>query len=161
MGRTSSERKCGCGQTVIQGHQCSRCRNGGGGGGSIVLWGNAALSAFETVEYLDPGYSATQPSLPPLVPQYRCPARGSFRNLFMRQIPGSPPGNAIDITYQLRVNNNPTVLTLVLSSTASDGSVTANVSVEEGDLLDLQVIHDVFGVQAPQLVVASLAFRSS
>jgi hypothetical protein len=140
---------------------CSRCKgkNNSGSGSSYVLFGNFVLNNSTFTDHLDPGYSGTQCVLPPLIPQYRAPASGTFRNLYVRQLPSTPGGgNLIDTTYRLRVNNVATALVVVLSSSGADANIAANVSVNEGDLLDFEADHGDFGIQAPQLVVASLKF---
>jgi len=79
----------------------------------------------------------------------------TLRNFYIRQ--NTPAGNGNNIVYTLRVNGAASALTVTLASTGTNGvNTTSSVTVNAGDLLDIQVTKAASVGASPTGVAATL-----
>lgn len=123
------------------------------GSASPLIWGANTLTATTTTRYLFPGNANATASSS--VIQFRVPRAGTLQN--MRVLQNGPSGNGNAIVYTLRVGGAPSLLSVSMASTDSDGSDLVNtVAVLAGDLLDVEVTKALSIGSSPSDTVLSL-----
>ena len=115
-----------------------------GGGGTtdtaVLYWGNSSVANSTASRILDPGYGDRTAPLTSgtSVQRMRIARAGTLRNLFV--LHNNPGGSGAAITYTVRVNGTPTIITVGLASTSASGADTTNsVVVAAGDIVDIEV----------------------
>lgn len=108
----------------------------GTGSTGLFQWGNSSVANSTATRYLDPGFENRIAPLAPI--QLRAPRAGTVRNLYIEH--NNPGGSGATITYTVRVNGAPSILTIGVASTSIGGADTVNsVVVAAGDRIDIEV----------------------
>jgi len=115
-----------------------------GGGGTtdtaVLYWGNSSVANSTASRILDPGYGNRTAPLTSgtSIQRMRIARAGTLRNLFV--LHNNPGGSGAAITYTVRVNGTPTIITVGVASTSASGADTTNsVVVAAGDIVDIEV----------------------
>lgn len=129
------------------------------GNSPILAWGNRSIGGTTTTRYLDPwgDFADIAPTNGTTNARIVATRIGALRNLYVRH--GNPDGNGNDITYTVRINGAPTVLTVTMASTDSQASDTTNsVAVSEGDTIDIEITKAASVGNPPDGVTAQVLF---
>jgi len=133
--------------------------NGGGGGGvsgSILGFGCEQLNI--AAEQHMRAWNAPTPTGRISSVGIKVPRGGTLKRL--RVYVGGATSTTGTFRFTVRLNTVPTLLTVDIPALGTDGAISVDVAVAEGDLLQLHVEMVVGeGVQAPGDVIASLNFE--
>lgn len=123
---------------------------------SVLHWGNGDVGISATTRYLQPGYAPETARSSPV--RYFLPRSGVLKNLHI--LHETFAGNGNPIVYTVRIEGNPTTLSVSMLSTASSGVNTSNNIFVAGPLkIDIEVTK-VSGIMAsPSQITASLEFE--
>jgi hypothetical protein len=123
--------------------------------GSVLSFGCEQLNIIAT-QYMRAWNSQSTVQNPPF-PGIKVPRAGTLKRL--RVYVGGTPGPLGTWTYTVMLNTVATLLTVAIAPAGTDGFVSSDVVVAEGDLLQLRVTQVGEGAQAPADVIAALNFE--